>query len=1535
MRYTFLFFCFGFVQVQAQVLNLPQDTGRFMEEYTKQVTKAGAVPNPGFNGLYDGLDEGGKKAIISFVAFLSGKGLKPFDVVRVTGLLGSYQTSQEANSAKMQEFIEYLQKSFANYPGRTINDVVVQMDAFFSNKTLFNSAFSTVTASENVVGLKFFDKKQPYFSIAEKEAAPVEVADLGWGDIDFEDYDPWKEIKPGTSTSNLKIPDVQGLFVGLNDVNLVLKSPSDSIVLQGLTGAYNFVEGLFVGEGGRISWIAGGKPVEATLGKFSFKPSSGRLVAEHVFIKHEKVLKDSLEGVLELKLEKRPANIKSLYPRFISYHNNANYILPIDKYEISGGYTLVGDKVSTTSVLDKYTKLNVKDKFEVIGVSLTLGDSLITADKVRFAARFGTDSVTHEAVRMTFDMQKDQLQLHRLRKGGFRNSMFSDTFHQVDILCDAMSWNLNQGQMSFYIVAGKSEVPALFESFDHFSMPRLSSLSSAAGFNPLMAAANLVGRKKENKITVEELMIIVKRERYLVQNGLLIGNQMGFFDYHPFGNYYSISRKGMHYYLAATGKKDYDDLVFSSLDKKNTGKNATIDFNSKALEITGAQDFKLSDSLGIRLEPKDNNMEVIGNKVFSFSGKIIVKNYTFYGDFVLEYEKFLVNLKRIDSITFIPQDVYKVGGNVQLGANFQFGKTGKLYLNSPDNKSGRKKLLAYPKLEIDDGVTVHFNEKGRVQKFGDGVVFQAKKLSLDSLNAVDPVIPGQFTLAGIMKPLQDNLRMMPDSTMGMKHIVKAPYPLYGTQSTLTSNKEILLNKRGIFGGGKVAHLAAELNIETLKLYEDHAVGVGTSGKILEKSFGEVYFPNMTIDEFKMHWKPDADSLAIASEKGFKFYNESSILTGSVTVRTPGLFGTGSLQRADSHIESQNFKFNKTGFLAGHANLKVKAGNEERDAFSGKNLNLDFNVVSSLVNISPQTGSFTDNEVSQLEFPYSAYATTIDKALWKIKEKTITMEGDLETSVFKSTAKNQYGLKFHGRGAKYDIDAKKLSITGVEEIHTADAAVLPPGGNVFVQDDGKLAGFTQATIVADTLNRYHTLTNADVTVNSRLSYTAKADYRYVNVSLDTFNIKLGGFEFAEVSETGQILDSKASGKLSTIARAKVTEADQVFLAKKMLYKGELTMLAPFKNLFMKGQVLPDLKRYPMIGGSWIDYQGSKSENVSINIDETLKDGGKPLYVGLHMKYGANTDAIYPSFLSMKGSGDDSNIFLARGSFGRDEENQRFYVKPLGDVGNGAEFYEEKGILKLNGAFNLLGAPSKVFETVGTADIQLDSMKYRFNTMMLFDFPLPIPTVQKLGENVVKANLDAGNTEAGVDLSSDQLKYKLGQIIGSKDLEKYLNDSQKGHMPLFKQSSKFLKSLVLSDLDLVWHPTANAYINVGAIGVSNIGDVDINATVNGYVEIAHSHSTGSEIHIYFDLSPSKWYYFVYRNGMLGTVSSDEEVNKLLNTGSDKEKKSNFIDVAEAQRYKKRFLQNYLGITEQEQKKQATPSKKKKVEEEGEGF
>ncbi|UBM58115.1 hypothetical protein LAG90_15015 [Marinilongibacter aquaticus] len=1449
-------------------------------------------------------------------------------------------------SKSRSALIEYLNKLAANQPKAKVNGIYIQLNNFLGQRKVYNDKVNTLYALNGTYDFRFFDQAKDYFEkdIPAKES-PKE--DIGL----FDDYDkdaetdlwdsPSLNVASNGKTALLDIPRIEGLVLVLNAVDLVMVSPSDSFPIQQTSAAVDLFNKKLVGQGGTVNWSLAEVPeARAELDLYSFKTDVPYIKAENVHFEYPKVLAKPIEGVFEFRGSNRPKGTSITYPRFKSYENTASFKPLASDIEYLGGFSLIGNRVFSTSLFHNVSSVYVNrghsNSFKVEGRKIEFTDSLITSNQVSFTSYIKGDSIYHPAVELRYNIQKKLVNLYKVKRGGFRNSMYSNTFHKVDIKSDAMHWDLNSGQMDFYIIAGKTEVPAIFQSFNYYNPAHLRELSTVAGWNPLIFLGNYLFKKHENRFDIPEIEDKVKRNPDQIRNGILLATQMGFLDHEPRTDTYSLSRKGIHYFKSAMGFEDYDDLIFNSYAREGAN-NATIDRNSNTLDIEGTSEFKLSDSLGIRFLPKDQSMKMEGSKSIKFDGLIIVKNYNFYGDFEVDYENFLVHLLRIDSITFTPLAIWLKDkkSKLKIGGHVAYGKTGTLYLNAPDNKSGRKSLPQYPRLVVPDGALVRFDDPSRRNfTYPEDVYFKLDPIDQDSLNSAPLARKGKFFAQGIVPDIQETLLVMPDSSLGFVHKAPRPYPLYGLDSKMTFTSPLEMTKNGLISAGTLQHLAAQTQVEKIKFGAKEAIFNGPSAEIQEITLNkEAYFPAVKIDSYKAKWVPEADSLIIHSDETFSFYEASTLLSGELVVREQGLFGQGHLERQDSEADSKAIKFNKTGFLASESNFKIKSKAENtKPILDGQRLKIDFNVEKQLVSLSPEEESFNDTLKASITFPYAAYKTTIDNATWHISEQKINMKGNVENSVFSSTAPSQYGLAFNGETAEYNIADNTLNIGGVPGIPTVDALVVPNDGKVAVREQ-KLLPFTNAMVIADTLNKYHQLTKANITVNSKLSYSGDASYRFVNVSADTFNIKMGSFEFAEVSPEGEILKSKKSGKLSTIARAKVVEADSLFLSPKMLYIGDMIMLAPFKNLRLNGQVTPVLNNYPVLSKNYINYSGDKSEEISIDVDETLKDGGKPLYAGLHLNSSATSESLYPTFLSAKRRAEDSDIFLSRGLFKRDEANKRFVITPTEEKsksgGNSYELYDEEGLIVVNGRFNLLQPHiAQYMETVGQATVSLDSLEYNFNTFIKYNFPVPMPILAKMSDNVVKTNLDVGNSDPAIVVDDTLFMSKISQFIGTKNAEEYRTAYYKKPIPLFQQSPVFYGTVIFSELNLRWNPVYNAFYSVGPIGIANIGETDINAKVPGYFEIKKDPNKGDFVSFFLELSPNTWYYFSYNSEQLGISSSDFEFNKML---GEKEKSSAkgveliASDMAEAMKFRKRFLISYLGVSPEEFEKpvQAIPA------------
>lgn len=1524
-------------------------------------------------------DAAQKTQIIALCRKMAARGHKMAQYYFLFDLFEKVITKEKYNDIKLNSFISIITKSVEQYDLKTATKMLENLMDFLDKKRIYNAPFNRLYALNGTYEFQFIEKNaaqttpttQPNTPTTDPATATKETSAFdGWDDAPKAE-NLIESSKPVFDEIVTKpMPIIGGISVVLNEVDLVMATASDSVFVRKTTGTVSWKDGVWVGKGGSFTWESAGLPqISAQLKDFYFEIRNPRFSAEDVTLTYTDRLTAPIRGIFEYKSEKRAKNVAPTYPRFMSYKGEAT-IKNLDRnIEYHGGFSLSGRRIYSSSVENKYSNIIIKKEgkffFKTASRRFELSDSLITSQIASFVTYIDKDSIYHSAVKLNYNSKNYILRLNKIDEGGLRDIQYTDTYHQMSIKCDAMKWNLNEGRMDFYIVSGRNQVPAIFESLDFFDNRRLTALNSSAGFNPIIMVGNFVKQKNKNTFTLNEIAEYNKRLPEHLKGGLMVAAQQGFVDYNPVTEVFQVTSKGKHYLDAFAGKKDYDDFIVPSIygNSKDSTANATFNFQDKTITIRGVRRLNISDSLNVFVLPYDRSIKLDKNRKISFSGQFKARNYRFSGkDLVFDYEKFTLSLPKIDSITFTPQALFKKGVRKEIGGHIKFLKPGTLFLNKPDNKSGKTYLPEYPRLKIDDGVIVYFDEPTRGnRKYSRDVYFDVPKIDFDSLTIKDIEFDGTFYSGNIFKPFKEVLRIMPDTTLGFLHKVpKGVYNVFNSESSVKFSSELTMDGKGLYSQGDINHLAATLTAKEILFMADSVTAKGQLGKVVETTTKQgSYFPQVAINDYTLKWLPKVDSMIVSSKAGFNFYEGTSLLKGQIVVRTKGLFGIGVLGRSDSETASNQFQFNKEGFTADESRFNIKAtASSTKSVFLGKNVDVNFNIKNSLVNIATNEGNFNDSTASTMEFPYAAYKTNINRAEWNIKDKKISMVGDVEKSVFTSTNVTQEGLAFNGKSANYEIDKMILNIGGVPFIKSADAKITPFKGDVVIRRDADMLPFKNARLTIDTLNGYHNLINGNIQILSKSKFTGDATYQFVNVRKDTFNIKMGNFELKELTMDGENIKTGKGGKLATVAMATVVERDSVFLSPKILYKGEITMLAPIKNLSLDGYVIPELKKYPKLGGYWIAYKGNKSEEIKINVDKTLKSGSSPIFAGLHFRTTTSANGLYPTFLSAKESDDDQNVFLANGLLRRDEPNKLFSIQAEGVKtlsGNKYELLDEKGIIELEGKFDLLSPKlSQYIQTAGTAQIRLDTAKHKFNTMMLVSFPVAQPLLQNMAEKIVKINLDAGINDAANNFSNPDFFVKMAQFIGDKETEEYRAKVAREYVSLFRQSPKFINTIVFSNLDLVWSPMLNAYHSIGKLGVSNIGEFDINANIDGYVEIRKNAVGSDEVYIFLDLPGENWYYLGYKEGQMGIISSDDAFNTLITAKSDKKKSKDYqlipVDFAEALLFKKAFLETYKGIKETPKtaNKKADPKNpaeapkptdkkddKKKKEEEKEGF
>src|SRR5690606_3559415 len=142
------------------------------------------------------------------------------------------------------------------------------------------------------------------------------------------------------------------------------------------------------------------------------------------------------------------------------------------------------------------------------------------------------------------------------------------------------------------------------------------------------------------------------------------------------------------------------------------------------------------------------------------------------------------------------------------------------------------------------------------------------------------------------------------------------------------------------------------------------------------------------------------------------------------------------------------------------------------------------------------------------------------------------------------------LRFNAENAEYDLKTQVLKVSGIPYIIVADAMVTPENDEVLMLENAKIGTLKNTTIVLDTLNAYHRLTEGVADIKSRKEFSGYATYQYVNLLSDTFAIKMTDFHLEPISTEEKTRRSskrtQTQASMQTVGTGAVTDKDQLVL-----------------------------------------------------------------------------------------------------------------------------------------------------------------------------------------------------------------------------------------------------------------------------------------------------------------------------------------------------------------------------------------------------
>lgn len=1355
-------------------------------------------------------------------------------------------------------------------------------------------------------------------------------SDDSWGteeltDEELDEDKPHKNDRPvvmgiaenyvATQLARYVSPPEEGPIIRMENNSMVIVTPYDSFRIKEFDGTFLLKSRVLLAKNGIVNWPNQSfEGAVVSLKEFFLKPDRSDFITPHASLTYPSFFSGTTEGVFEFKSVKRKSKATS-YPIFTSNRNDIKVTLGTN-INYSGGIRLSGGQFIGTSVSRTPGKLEILDgkgnKLILRGELFALNDSVITSPNTSLTLLHDGDSLYHEGVNMRYDAGTKLLVAYRLKK--FNTLPYYSSYYRVTINADVIKWDLKTDSLDFSILNGQDLVPATIESEDYFNAIRFQKLASGFSFNPISTFVYYARRYSINEFNVEELVTEFKITSKQAVGAATVLARFGFADFDPKTEKISLLEKAYHYYDASGGNVDFDNIMIPSLSAG--APNATMRLDSGRLIVRGVKQFFYTPDFLVEADPERGILKLLQNRGIEMNGELKAGDFQYIGHgFVFDYEGFLVEMEKIDSIRIVLHDsITETGEHAQL-PNELAETSGTLYLDDPTNRGGRTDSEAYPFFTSTSDAVVFFDRPEILNGAYDRTVkFIIPPFEEDSID-IDAAISfkGKFNSGGIFPDFDEMLRIMPDNSLGFVHqIPEEGYQLYETEAK--TYEKITLSNDGLRGGGKIDFITSTLYSDDFVYYPDSVAAYGYQGFIGAGDVGNASYPEAVLGPFRMHWLPRIDSMYLRNiYQPFKFYNATAELDGAVNITTRGVFGSGTMLTRGSKSISNELSFRQYDYSARHAAFTVLTDNPEKPAMAGEDIRLHFDLNSNTADIHPE-----QEGVASISFPYAQMKTSITNAVWDLRDSVVTMtkpeDVPIEKSYFYSTRPELDSLAFNASEASYDLNTKELNVRGIPYIIVADAKIIPKGNETTILENSELHTFEDAQIIIDTLNGFHHLEEGTIKIISRREFAGSAMYDLAT-GVDTFRIKFDSFVLEDV------IVSDKKKQTMTVSGGEVLDKENVRIAPGFFYKGRVKMFAYKEALELEGSVKLALKAPGY--NYWVQYT-RRDDDTEVKIDFNnayMDDESKPV-AGIQTDLRGN---LYTTFVEKKKAESDGDFFVPKGILSYNAAEGTYQIdNPLKATGESYEghtmiYNDSSGAVIFEGPVNFFSPFVQTMKVGGSVLGQGNryTSEYTADALITLDFPGFQPALDLMAVDLIDLIERLGPPPAN-DISLELL-YKLANITSDQLARLYETSSLKDYTPLVNVSEVLWKSIVISGTKLTWSESNRAWYNTTKLGISNINRQDVNAKLDGFIEIRKDGSNNDMLNLFVQAAPGTWYYVSYNTDNLLFFSSNKLFNDAITAKSNfgTAKPGELVTLLGEENdvltFVNGFLETYFGVTE----------------------
>ncbi len=1294
-------------------------------------------------------------------------------------------------------------------------------------------------------------------------------------------------VKWKVKNNELKFLHDTSIYVAVSNSTLTCYFQSDSTELYNVTGNYYPEIKQFRGTKGIVTWEKAGfsrKDVFAELTDFSINMTKSSFTVDTAKLTYTNYFKEPVTGSLVDRAVSFPNKEKANFPQFETYKKEFKIKNLYKGVNYEGGLTFEGAFVKGTGKNANPAKITLFRNdtlyLRIRSKEFLFSKSGLSSQEVTMSLYLDKDSIYHSNLGFSYFSETRQVNLFRTNNPVSKSPYF-DSFHNLDMYFEYLSWNMNESRIVLSHARGASMGQAEFESTSFFNSTYFMQLMGIDEYHPLNRLTKFAEWFYSETFPVADFAKWLNKPVEAVTGLCIDMANKGFIFYDRTNNEVTIKKKTKDFLDSYAKRKDYDIIDIVSETKTPTD-NAILDLKKYGLTVNGVTGVLLSDSQKVAIYPYNKQLTIGKNRNLSFDGVVEAGLFTVFGHkFLFNYDTFMINLQKIDSIKISVETEEKdmlgnpliksVDNLIQLG-------TGELYIDNPNNKSGLKSLKQYPIINASTYSYIFYDKIHGLEGVYKQKDFYFKVdpftyENIDHYTHQDMKLSGEFVGGNILKPMRQYLVIQENNSLGFNMVVPPEgISIYGNRGLLYDS--LSMSNKGLTGSGKIKHLTSTTISHEFKFFPDSMLTQASSFNI-EKD-GSGIFPVLDSKDVAIKWLTTKDQwiAAPATGKTFNMFENGTTLDGKLTLSPAKLNGTGIINLTDSRVTSKLFSFASNAIKADTADYTLKSLTTNGYSFIAENANTEINFDLKQAHFRLNTDS------SFVKFPEIQYVCTMTDFTYNMENRILNMEQKgksntpllttdkllmldfkrLDKPTFFATNNLSDTVSFSSWKGSYHLDEEYIEAENINYIHIADALIQPPSGKIIINRRAKIQPMQDAFIA---LNHKHILHSAKIDIESTKRYTGSAVYDYIDENKDIQNIN---FPQLEVDTA------------TTYAKGYIPVSQKFMLSPAFSFTGDVALSAHADNLSFTGAAgiihnCKAIESYTIKFKSEID-----PKNVIIPVSDKPRDINDNLvFSGSFI----NVDSIhiYPTFLSAQKSWSDVDLINSNGWLYYDKSKSRYLITSREKLidqtlpGNMIAFDKNYCVLSAEGNIDF-GSKFDLVKLTSAGKVihELDSNKVNIEAILGLDFFFSSEAIKVMADEIrmmpslkaVNLNSDLNNKGMkdllGINVAA-QLKEDIDLFGGTKNLPKEFN-----------------YKLLLNDVNLFWNEATSSFRSKGKIGVGFIGQQPVNVYVDGYIEIQRRRS-GDMIDIYLKADQATWYYFSYFRGVMMTQSGNNNFNSII--------------------------------------------------------